>query len=194
MKYPKMLAFVGLAATALTVFVAAGTASATTLEVEKEKQEKSVAFTITLKAGTSTTFSNTSGGVLNTCTESGTNGETIEPFTGEQVDSFLAEYYFAKCTTPVKVLKLKRFVFDHIEGTTNAEIVAGELEITVSNALGDTVCKTGFGTVIGVVKGVATGQATFEVNAVLNCGFLLPSARWVGTYVFTTPLGLGVIK
>ena len=53
-------------------------------------------------------------------------------------------------------------------------------------------CKTGEGTAIGNLTGVASGHATMEINATLNCGPHLSSARWTGTYTVTSPTGLGV--
>lgn len=55
-------------------------------------------------------------------------------------------------------------------------------------------CKTGTGVDIGTFTGVAAGNATLHVKALLGCGFLAPSVRWDGTYEFTSPNGLGVIK
>lgn len=51
---------------------------------------------------------------------------------------------------------------------------------------------TGEGVDLGTLTGVAIGHATLELKAVMNCGFLVPSALWGGTYVITSPTGFGV--
>jgi hypothetical protein len=65
-------------------------------------------------------------------------------------------------------------------------------EWTISTAFGTVNCKTGTGTDLGTLTGVSSGNATMHINAVLNCGFLLPSATFKGTYTVTSPSGLGV--
>jgi hypothetical protein len=58
---------------------------------------------------------------------------------------------------------------------------------------GNLSCRTGEGTDIGTLTGKATGQATIDFKAVVNCGFLVPSSTWQGSYTITSPEGLGVI-
>jgi hypothetical protein len=67
-------------------------------------------------------------------------------------------------------------------------------EVTVGTPFGTVNCKTGEGVSIGDLTGAASGNTTMHINGVLNCGFLLPSATWKGTYTVTTPQGLGVLK
>jgi hypothetical protein len=60
-------------------------------------------------------------------------------------------------------------------------------------------CETGAGTHIGTLTGksgsVASDKlATMDIHAVLNCGFLAPSSTWDGSYIVTSPEGLGVEK
>ena len=38
---------------------------------------------------------------------------------------------------------------------------------------------------IGVLTGTASGTSVIHVNALLNCGAFLPSAKWEGTYNIT---------
>ena len=46
---------------------------------------------------------------------------------------------------------------------------------------GTLTCTTS-NTDIGTLTGVKEGNATMDINAVLNCGAFLPSAKWEGTY------------
>lgn len=197
MKYLKMLGLAVLAAAALVAFAAAGTASATTLEIEKKEQNKTVPFTASLAPESSMRFEMTNGTAVNTCTESEFNGDTVPDgdgdYTGTTVNARLVEFYFAKCTKPIAVDNGGNLSIAWIEGTDGTVSSVGA-EITVGSPFGTVNCKTGTGLDIGTLAGVATGKATLYVNAVLNCGFLFPSTKWSGEYVFTSPNGLGVIK
>lgn len=198
MNHLKTIGFAALVAMALTAFAAAGTASATTLEVEKTAQNKSVGFTLSLKSGTSTSFSRTDGSLANVCLQSEFNGNTVKDengdFTGPTVNATFLEAYFAECTRPVTIDKAGIFAIEWIKGTTNGTVHSLEAEVTVGTVLGTITCKTGTGVDIGAITGVATGKATLHINAVLGCGLMAPSVKWVGTYEFTSPNGLGVIE
>ncbi|HEX6780964.1 MAG TPA: hypothetical protein VF125_02920 [Solirubrobacterales bacterium] len=193
MKFSKMLGLAALAVAAFTALAAVGTASATTVEVGGVGQNKSVAFTISLKSGTSTVFKDTTGNVADTCTGSETNGSTVAPFTNVNgVNATVIEYFFNGCTSgKTQVLKGGTLSFEWTKNTEGL-LRSSEAEITVyDNMFGATaVCKTGT-TIIGTVTGVATGQATLHVNTVLACGFL-GTAKWEGTYSFTSPNGFGL--
>jgi hypothetical protein len=54
------------------------------------------------------------------------------------------------------------------------------------------ICAIGAGTDIGTITGALSGWAKMDINAVVNYGFLAPSAKWEGSYRFTSPTGLGV--
>jgi hypothetical protein len=54
------------------------------------------------------------------------------------------------------------------------------------------VTADGTGTDVGTLTGVKEGTATMDINAILNCGFFLPSAKWQATYTVTNPANLGV--
>jgi hypothetical protein len=66
-------------------------------------------------------------------------------------------------------------------------VFSEQAEVTVGSPFGNLTCKTGSGTTIGRLtgKGSGGGAAILDVNAVLNCGFLVPSASWKGTYELT---------
>jgi hypothetical protein len=195
----KKLGIAALAATALTAFVATGSASATTLEVEGKAKNEALGYTLSLETGQSTTFTNTLNEPLMTCNESELNGTTVAnaggTYTGPTVEGSVIRLIFGKCTNLTKVLKNGVLVFTWTKNTEGTLTWVGG-ELTINTALfGDVVCKpaTG-GTVIGTITGVALGKAALDVNTVLNCGFTAPSVRWQGKYVFTSPPGLGIIN
>lgn len=69
----------------------------------------------------------------------------------------------------------------------------------MADALGFSVtCSTGSGTTLGTLEGATTtanpgAHALLSVTAVLNCGFLLPSALFAADYKITSPTDLGVV-
>jgi hypothetical protein len=81
---------------------------------------------------------------------------------------------------------------EHIPGTTNGTVVWENAQITFPTGFGQANCKFGAGTDIGTLTGASSGHATLDIKAVINCGFFLPSTVWEGTYVVTSPTGLGV--
>ncbi|HEY3434103.1 MAG TPA: hypothetical protein VGK41_00480, partial [Solirubrobacterales bacterium] len=78
------------------------------------------------------------------------------------------------------------------KGGTDGEVASTNGEWTVSSPFGTLTCKTGEGVNLGTLSGTASGHAEMVISGVLNCGFLVPSAVWKGTYVITSPTGLGV--
>jgi hypothetical protein len=203
MKYVKILGVAAVAAMALMAFAAS--ASATTLEVNGVTQNSSVSLSASLESGTSATLARTDGSLANTCTESAVAGKTEEvknekgevevSFTGTKVTGAVSSLTFNKCTKTVTVDKPGKLYVEKSTGTnTNGTVFSEEAEVTVQTPLfePEVNCKTGTGVDIGTLKGVSSGTATMEINAVLNCGFLLPSATWKGSYTVTSPTGLGV--
>lgn len=194
MKYLKMLGLAAIAAMALTAF-AASTASATTLEVNGATQNKAVTLQASVEPGSTVILSRTDGTLANTCSTSNVEG-TTETFTGTKVTSKeLSLLTFETCLRTVTVDRPGRLYIEHIAGTTNGTVFSEEAEVTVLTPFGGTEvnCKTGTGTHLGTLTGKAAGaEATMDINAVLNCGFLLPSAKWTGSYTVTSPTGLGV--
>lgn len=194
MKYVKMLGLAAAAAMALMVFSAGG-ASATTLEVGGTAKNESVKITGSLEKETSAKLESTSGTIYNTCVEGEGTASTEGSFTGETVGGANIEKSVGSCAKePITVHKSGSIRVEHITSSTNGTVVSVGAEITSPSVLGTLTCKTGTGTVMGVLTGKASGQATLHVNAVVNCGFLLPSTKVSGNFVATTPEGLGVVS
>jgi len=193
----KRIAASALAAAAIAVTVCAGNVSATTLEIGGVTQNKSVEINVAVQTGGSAVFNSTEGFEANACKESRIRGNTTT-FSGTAVTGWLSTLNFTKCTKEsVVVHSAGQFYIEHEASTTNGNVYSENAEFTVPTSFGFTVtCKTGVGTKIGTLTGSAGGFssfATLHVNSVLNCGFLLPSLTWKGTYTSTWTEGLGVV-
>jgi hypothetical protein len=114
----------GLAAVAAMVFTAfaASSASATTLEVGGVSQNSAVAIEMSLKSGTSTTWSRTDQVLAGTCTASAVAGSTVTPFTGTTVTGPISSLSFTSCTRTVTVHKAGTLHVEHIASTTNGTV------------------------------------------------------------------------
>jgi hypothetical protein len=195
MKLTKILGVVAVAALALMAF--ASTASATTLEIKGVKQTTDVTFDASLKAGTSALLSDTAGFFANTCTASTVKAIDSDKTTGTVVTGPIEELSFGTVATPCKegnptVDAAGKLKVEWIKGTTNGTVWSENAKVTVPSALGTLTCTTPeAGTHLGTLTGVAAGQATMHINAVLPCGI---TAKWTGTYVVTSPEGLGVVE
>lgn len=190
----------GLTALAAFVLMAIGaaSASATTLEVNGVAQNQSVAMSASLESGTSTLLKFTDGTIANTCTESSASGAT-STFTASSSGAIggpVSALSFTGCTSsPVTVDVRGSLSVEWISGTTNGTVRSVGAEVTVAAPPFTLTCRTGTGVDIGTVTGKATGgHATVDISAVLNCGFPAPSMTWVGSYVVTSPTGLGILK
>lgn len=193
MKYLKMLGIAAVAAMSFMAF-AVSSASATTLAVTGETKNESVTITASLEKESSAILSRTDGSLANTCLESHMHGHTVAPFTVDPgaVGGPIDELSFSNCTrNPVVVHKLGSLSVSYISGS-NGTVTASGQEVTVPSAFGTLNCKTGEGVDVGTLTGAASGNAKMDINAVLNCGFLVPSASWKGTYVVTSPHALAV--
>jgi hypothetical protein len=191
MKYLKMLGIAAAAAMVFTAF-AASTSSATTLEVGGVTQNSAVTLEMSLATGTSTTLSSTDGSIANTCTTSAMHG-TTSTFTGSVVTAPLKTLTFANCTRPVTVHKAGTIEVSQIANSTNGTAYWDDAEVTFSTPFGTLNCKPSPTTHIGTITGSAViGKGIMHGSGVLNCGFLLPSATWKGTYTVTSPSALGV--
>lgn len=199
MKRLKMLGLAAVAAMAFTAFDAS-TALAATLEIGGVTQNQTVLFTASLTSSTFTTLSRTDSSLVNTCTESHMEGHTIEPFTvkpEEELTATLDELSFTNCERPITVHKPGLLHIAWESGTTNGTVTSSGAEWTVASPFGALICKTStgvdFGTLTGAPKSPDPGiHAEIDVNAVLNCGFMMPSAWLKVTYFVTTPTELGV--
>jgi hypothetical protein len=191
MKLIKITGILAAAALALTAF--AGTASATTLEVGGVPQSGPVTFHMTLEPGTSVVSSDTSQSFANTCTESTIKNTTTTPFTGTRVGGANSTLSFGSCTSLLTADNPGYLEFERIAGTTNATAIGKSAEFTAGTPFGTFKCtSSASGIVLGTLTGKASGQATLDLNAVLTCGFFLPSLKLEGKYLVTTPEGLGV--
>ncbi|HEX6204602.1 MAG TPA: hypothetical protein VFZ29_02185 [Solirubrobacterales bacterium] len=191
MKYLKMLGLAAVAAMAFTAF-AASSASATTLEVGGVTQAGSV--TIKATAEQSISLARTDGSFANTCTESEVEGATTIK-TGAAVTGPISKLTFNKCTFGVEVVDPGKLEIVHIAGTTDGTVYSENATVRTGSVFGNLHCVTGDTTHIGTLTGVDGTPATFatmHISAVLNCGFLVPSATWKGSYTVTSPHNLGV--
>ncbi len=192
MKHLKTIATVAMTALAAFAIVGAGSASATTLEVEGVTKNSSVTLSGSIAPGTSGVLSRTDGSFANTCTGLNLEGSSVSPFTGTTVTGAATAFTFSNCERTITTHKAGIIHGEHIPGTTNATVISSGAEVTTGSPFGTLNCKTASGVHMGTLTGVATGHATLHVNAVLNCGFLVPSAKIQGTGIVTSPTGLGV--
>jgi hypothetical protein len=193
MKQLRRSALIALAM-AMAALAGAATASATVLEVAGAVKNEEVQIEASLKAGTSLILATTGGGFMNTCSSSRVSGHSSSPYIGTTVSGPVSTLSFSSCTEgPVVVDAAGSLSVERIGTTTNGTVRSSGAKVTVPSTLGTLTCQTAVGgTDIGTLTGVASGKATIDINAVLNCGFFLPSAKWEGTYTVTSPEGLGV--
>lgn len=180
-----------LAASALLAL--AGTASATTLEKAGVKQTGAVTIKASHESTTSTGWIEKSLGTLNTCTTSTIEG-TTSVFSGTTVTAPISALTFQNCTDGTPIVDAKGSVsIENISGTTNGTVRWIGTKVTVpTTALGTLTCVTASspGTDVGTLTGVSSGTAKLDVTVLLNCGFV--NMTWAGTYIVTSPDGLGV--
>jgi hypothetical protein len=193
MKHLKIIGLAAVAAMALMAF-AAGSASATTLEENGKTTNAEVTITASLETGTSAILEDTNGLTQDTCTESHVHGTTVTPFTGPEVGGPVATLSFGGCTHTTTVLAKGNLTISNIAGTTNGTVKSNGAEVTVKSTIFGVsiVCKTGAGTDIGTLTGVSSGDATMDINATVNCGSFVPTAKWEGSYWITKPTPFGV--
>lgn len=207
MKYLKMLGLAAVVAMSFMAF-AASSASATTLEVNGVTQKEPLTITASLEKETTVTLARTDGSFANTCTGSHAHGTAITdedpitkewtvtgPFTGHGDGRPPSDgLSFSTCTRPVTVHDPGTLEIVYTSGT-DGTVFSENAEVTSGSPFGTLNCKTGATTHIGTLTGTDGTPATFatlHVNAVLNCGFLVPSATWIGSYEVTSPHKLGV--
>jgi hypothetical protein len=192
MKRAQVPALAGLAI-ALMSLAGASTASATALEVKQAAKNEPV--TISASLASSSTLESTSGVISNTCSTS-TVGGTTSVFSGTTVSGPVSTLSFGGCLhEKVVVSKMGSLSVERIGATTNGTVRSSGAEVTVPvtifGSVVTTTCTTSE-TDLGTLAGVASGNATITLSAILDCGGVLPSAKWTGTYTVTSPEGLGV--
>ncbi|HEY5943196.1 MAG TPA: hypothetical protein VIT89_10085 [Solirubrobacterales bacterium] len=189
----KALGLAAVMAMALTAY-AAGSASATTLELGGVKHVAQINVFMHLKTGTSAIWSRTDGSLANTCKESNIYFAT-NVGTGSTVTGPLSSLFFYTCDRSVEVHKEGTLHIANISGTTDGTVSSSGAEVTVGSPFGTLTCVTGTGVDLGRLTGTdgtPSTHAEMHVNAVLNCGFLVPSGTLKGTYIVTAPTNLGV--
>jgi hypothetical protein len=188
------LKMLGLAilTTGSVVAYAAPSASATTLEVSGVTINQAGTITVSLASGESSITARTDGSLANTCTGGHLHGATQSPFTGKTVTAPLSSAEASNCTRPATVHKPGIVHIEKIAGTTNGTVSSSGAQQTVGSPFGTLNCQTGAGIDIGTLTGAASGHATIDINAVMGCGFLVPSMLWKTVLTVTSPTGLGV--
>jgi hypothetical protein len=192
----RQLKKIGLVTSAVTValaFAGAANASATAMEVTgKSMTTTSVTIEASLKSGTSAVLESTSSSFVDTCTSSTVKGKT-EFLYGSTVTGKVSTLTFSNCTHVTKVVTNGSLAIEHSGGTNGTVRSHGALVEVQSTTFGVTLECTTSNTHLGTLAGVAHGHATINVNAVVNCGFFMPSALWQASYAVTSPTGLGVV-
>jgi hypothetical protein len=184
----KLTKIPGVAAVAaLTLVAFTSTASATTLATNGVTQTGAVTLEASLTTGTSVLITDTGGSFANTCTRSTMEGTTTV-FTGTTVSGPISTLSYSNCTLePIVVHKTGSISIEAIGSGPNGTVRSTGVEVTVPfPPIGTVNCKTS-NTDLGTLTGSGAGTAEIDVNAVVNCGFPLPSARWQATYVLTVP-------
>jgi hypothetical protein len=201
MKLSKILAVAALAALALMAFASTASAADTALETNGVDQS-SAAVTIEATASSSITLESTSGVFANTCSGSTVKATTVSDgvapnFTGPRVSGPISVLSFTNCThSPVVVNSKGSLSIERIGTTTNGTVFWSGTNwtypVTIFGSVVSTTCTTN-NTDVGTLTGSSTsGGSKITLSAILECGGVLPSARWTGTYTITGH-GIGVI-
>jgi hypothetical protein len=189
----KLTKILGLATAAAVVLMAlAANASATTLEVNGVKRAEPVTILATQSGSLALTV--TGGGEFNTCIGS-TLEFTVQVFTGSTASGPVGTLATDACTLgPTVVDAAGTLSIEYIPGTTNGTVRSTGAKWTWNLPQWGTVTCTTSNTDLGVLTGTSKGGAVLDINAILNCGFFLPSAIWEGAFVITSPQGLGILS
>lgn len=202
MNYVKILSFGVIALLIATSVLSAESASATrlyryTTPSSNDQILTLTEFKLTLKSKSSTSLSDTSGGVNDTCTSSEmvglleTSGSSVFHPRGE-----FSWWTFGGCSHTTTSLGRGYFEITNIAGTTNGVMVASEQRVTVKSTIFGISCvvATGAGTNLGTVTGAKwpTETAILDINAVITLENGCGDATWTGTYLFTSPTGMTV--
>jgi hypothetical protein len=138
------------------------------------------------------------GTTIDTCTASTIHGTTTV-FTGTKVSAPISSLTFSACSHTADLLANGSLSIERIGTTTNGKVRSFGSEVQVkSTFFGITVtCRTGAETDIGALtgkSGTVEGDklAKMDISATIDCGSL-GNSSWTGTYVVTSPTGLGVV-
>jgi hypothetical protein len=192
MELTKTLGVAAAAALALMAF--SSSASATTLEVGGVRQTGAVTLKATLKTSTSLALSEPNGFTIRTCTVSALEGATTS-FTGTTVTMPIKTMTLQSCSEEPNVIDTTgSLTFERIGTTTNATVRWAGFKLTWPSAFGAVTCAIGAspGADAGTLTGVASGQATLDIDVPVSCSPPYSSVRLTGTYIVTSPAGLGV--
>lgn len=197
MKHLKTFGLAAIMALGLVALAAAGTASATTLSTDSggfTKYPSGTTIEATLKTGTSNTLQDTNGNVIATCT-----GSSIRGTTSAESEAFLAGWVgwltWEGCSQTSDTVDPGGFEIHKTFGDTGS-FYGFFTEVTFS--IFGVSCT--YGTLGSRTFGSITGGSAPEIsiNAVLEKragGFLCPSdARWVASYVVTSPHALHIVE
>jgi hypothetical protein len=144
-----------------------------------------------LKSGSSTKITDTSGNTLDTCTTSTLKGQlTANPEAKGTATVQIAELTWAGCTVTTDTVVPGALRFE-AEGSGNAVVSAdAKIEWTV-NVFGSCNFGVEAGTTIGTLKEGIGSSAILVVNAIirkLNGGFICPETeKMVAEYTLTAP-------
>lgn len=194
MRALKMIGLAAMAAVAMTALVGAGSASATTLEISSVTQNQAVTLEASFEAGTDTVFETTTGIKLNTCTASELIVGIESPYTAAAIGGKVSTLNFTCLPNPVSVVSSGTLTIEWIKalGWTDGTVFLSGAEWGMEWGSGAVeTCKVATGTPFGVLRGVASGHARLYVNTVAKCD-VWSSVRMTGTYIITSPTGLGV--
>lgn len=201
MKYLKMLALAAVAAGALTAFIGAGTASASTFcstTVEScpsaQKWPVNEILEFTLTSGTSAQLVNTAGESLDTCKSSKVKGPVTNAGSStETLTGSIEELTWGTCTFPTTTTLKGKLEVHKIAGTSNGTVTAdGETRVTINTIFfGSCVYTVPTGESIGdITEG---NPAIFHANAVAHQvgeNVACPAtSKWTATYTLTTTPG-----
>lgn len=196
MKHVKMLGLAAIAALALAAF-GASTASAAELYSGATTLGKGTEISASLKAETSASLASTGGTTLDTCTASSVAGKTTSAGGGAGVNVVgeVTALSFSSCTEPVTVTSLGT-----LEINDSSELTGKGFHVDVNAFTSGTPCAytAGEGTKLGTLTGTTdtSKHAVMDIDANVSKvtgGILCPSsARWIATYIVTSPTGLNV--
>jgi hypothetical protein len=169
---------------------ASSPACAATLEVGGVAQNKAVAVSASLSSGTSMTFRNINGELVDTCTGSTLKFATETPFTAASVGGKVSSLTFTGCSHTTTVINPGKLSVAWTSGT-NGSLTSAEAEVTIVSTFfgASAVCKSGVGSQFGTITGVKEGNANIDLNAKFTCG-ILSDVTVTGTYSVTSPSGL----